>query len=145
MPVGKKIYHKMMKRHGERRKREVAWERKVSARVESNTHVVDGTNNKPVVSKPTNAPKGQKKRMVSPMEGAPAINGKAGVDVVEKAVHPTKSKTPVISGGDAAINPAHMKGAKKVKPKKKVGKKQRRCSVCKQTGHTKKTCKMRNG
>jgi len=145
MPIGKNIYNKLSKRHGERHKRLLEHAKRVAIGEDSPTPPeVNGINNIPVAAKPKNVDSHIPPRKVSPMEGVPAVNSQSGPEVVEKAVHPPRDKYPRLKASEAAINPAHVAKSKKAtQGSNKAKKRERRCSLCRETGHTKKTCKMR--
>ena len=130
MPIGKKIYKTLSKRHGARKLRQQneakppakveQWKKNKVARAASlNVNIVD-------LAGP---------RKISPNEGLPAVNGKSGQEVKEKLVHKPKLKNPLPDFTAGAIEPIQSKAA----PQR--GKKQsRKCSNCGEPGHTKRKC-----
>lgn len=126
MPVGKDIY-KQMGKFGERKKRaqEKSVERK-GPEVPQKVHQF--TKNKVTRSRSNNVhivdlagP-----RSIAPTEGMPAVNSKSGKELVEKAVHKVKPKQKEVDPSAGVIEPNSTKTKK--------------CSVCRESGHTKRNC-----
>lgn len=77
------------------------------------------------------------KRQVSPNEAMPAVNGKSGEEVVEKAVTKVKTKKKEPDPTAGAIQPTETKSSKKPTSRKKPT---RKCSNCSSPDHTKRAC-----
>lgn len=143
MPIGKNIYKKLSKKHGKRRERslEVAKKRLRSGLGPQEPPTVDQYKKNIVVRVKSHdvhiTELANSKRQVSPNEGMPAVNGKSGQEIVEKAVKKVGTKKTEIDPTAGAILPVDKKKTKKSTSGKKPV---RRCSSCNQTGHTKRSC-----
>jgi hypothetical protein len=147
MPVGKNIYNQMSKKIGERkvRQQEMTDERMRSGKPPLEPPTVDQFRKNIVARTKSNSVHilelaGAGPRQTSPNEGMPAVNGKSGEEIVEKAVTKIKSKTPEVDPTAGAILPTDMTKDKNSTSGKK---RERRCSSCNQTGHTKRSCPSR--
>jgi hypothetical protein len=56
----------------------------------------------------------QEKRQLADTEGMPAVNGKSGKELVQKAVKPVGSRVEEVNAADAAIKPGTVKKKKEV-------------------------------
>lgn len=143
MPIGKKIHKVFSKKHGQRKKRmeELAkvvdippsvhqFKKNVVVRAKSsNVHITELTGPKPGVVR---------QRKVSPTEGKPAVNAKAGSEMEKKLIHKPKLKNQSIDATAGAIGKTKKKTKKKAASKK--GKKDPKCGGCGALGHNKRTC-----
>lgn len=135
MPIGKQIYDVISKRHGARHQKmsELSEERirsgpqepptiqqskknEASRTIPMNIHITEAAN--------------LGLRLISPNEGMPAVNGESGPELVKKAVTKVRPKTKTLDPTAGAIEPVNAG---------------RKCSQCKQSGHTKRTCSNKGG
>lgn len=131
MPIGKDIYNVLSKKSAARRQRVESLGRlpveqpptvhqfqknKASRTVPMNIHILEAAN--------------AGRRQTSPTEGMPAVNGRSGPELVKKAVAKVRSKTKTPDPTAGAIKPVNAG---------------RKCSQCKQAGHTKRTCPKSKG
>lgn len=120
MPIGRDKVHEMLSRKfHEMRARKLA--QYAAAPVET---LKETKSDEPLVAKPTNAVQTvlQEQRVLSPMEGMPAVNGKSGQNVVDKYVRPVVTKEKSVDVSVAAIEqPTKKKGGRKKKDSKVDG------------------------
>jgi len=144
MPIGKDIYNVLSKKHGERKAR---LDNIVKKRINSGDKPVMPPTveqfKKNVVTRTKlnsihiSELAGASKRQLSPNEGMPAINGKSGKELVEKAVTKIRPRVTKIDATAGAILPKETKKKKNETSRKTTD---RRCGNCNKAGHTKRSC-----
>ena len=124
MPIGKKIYEVISKKF-KGKKEQIKKAAKNGAIEPATVHQYTKNKVTRASSKNVHITDLAGPRNISPNEGMPAINGKSGPKLVKKAVTKVRPKTPNIVNTGGVIEQAST---------------QRKCSLCKEPGHTKRKC-----
>jgi len=135
MPIGKDIY-KVLSKHQDRKKLGVDTEQVAPATIDQwRVNSVTRAKSKNVHITELAGPK---RRMISPNEGIPAVNGKSGEEVKEKFIHKPRLINVKVDVTAGAIEPTKTK--KVAAPNKIPKARVKKCSNCHKPGHTKRTC-----
>jgi hypothetical protein len=98
MPIGKDI-HRVISKKWKSRDEKIESAKKLPVKIKQSEKNVTS------VAKPKTIPTSVKPRKIPKTEGAPAVNGRAGEEVVRDNVHKPRTKKSRVKAGDAAISP----------------------------------------